>query len=156
MRRAVVLLCVMLGAAAPLAALDAYPKTTLAEDATATWCGYCPDAYAGLDVVHSHYNYGEFLSARYYATSGGLGTPETDAALAYYGINAFPTVVFNGLTKVVGGGAGIATGGPIPLDRRGRLLPAGAGPDRDQLPRPGERRHPGHGHDVLRDRHPRR
>jgi hypothetical protein len=112
MRNAVVLLCLMLGAAAPLAALDAYPKTTLAEDGTATWCGYCPDAYAGLDVVHSHYNYGEFLSARYYATSGGLGTAETDAALAYYGINAFPTVVFNGLTKVVGGGAGIATGGP--------------------------------------------
>jgi hypothetical protein len=102
----------MLGAAAPLAALDAYPKTSLAEDGTATWCGYCPDAYAGLDVVHSQYNYGEFISARYYATSGGLGTAETDAALAYYGINAFPTVVFNGQTMVVGGGAGIATGGP--------------------------------------------
>jgi hypothetical protein len=112
MRNAVVLLCVMLGAAAPLAALDAYPKTSLAEDGTATWCGYCPDAYAGLDVVHSQYSYGEFISARYYATSGGLGTPETDAALAYYGINAFPTVVFNGQTMVVGGGAGIATGGP--------------------------------------------
>jgi hypothetical protein len=110
MRRTVVLLCLMLGAVAPLAALDGYPKTTLAEDGTATWCGYCPDAYAGLDVVHSHYNYGEFLSARYYATSGGLGTPETDAALAYYGINAFPTVIFNGQTWVVGGSAFIATG----------------------------------------------
>ena len=83
MRRALVLVCLMLGAAAPLAALDAYPKTTMAEDATATWCGYCPYAYAGLDVMHSTFDYSEFLSARYYATSGGLGSPETDAAIAY-------------------------------------------------------------------------
>ncbi len=109
MRRVALLLCLMLGVVAPLAALDAYPKTTLAEDATATWCGYCPSAYAGLDVVHSQYNYGEFLSARYYATSGGLGTPETDAAIAYYGITGFPTVVFNGQTKVVGGDAAGST-----------------------------------------------
>jgi len=112
MRRVALLLCLILGVVAPLAALDAYPKTTLAEDGTATWCQYCPQAYAGLDVVHSNYNCGEFLSARYYETSGGLGTAETDAALAYYGIGGFPTVVFNGLIKVVGGGAGIASGGP--------------------------------------------
>ena len=103
MRRTLVLLCLLLGAAAPLAALDAYPKTTLAEDATATWCQYCPSAYAGLEVVHTQYNYREFISARYYASSGSYGSPETDAAIAYYGINSFPTVVFNGQTKVVGG-----------------------------------------------------
>jgi len=103
MRRALVLVCLMLGAAAPLAALDAYPKTTLAEDATATWCQYCPSAYAGLEVVHTQYNYREFISARYYASSGSYGSPETDAAIAYYGITGYPTVVFNGQTKVVGG-----------------------------------------------------
>jgi hypothetical protein len=110
MRRVALLLCVMLGVVAPLAALDAYPKTTLAEDATATWCGYCPYAYAGLEVVHSQYNFREFISARYYASSGSYGSPETDAAIAYYGISGYPTVVFNGQTKVVGGSATTATG----------------------------------------------
>ena len=114
MRNAVVLLCVMLGAAAPLAALDAYPKTTLAEDATATWCGYCPDAYAGLDVVHSSTTTVSSLSARYYATTGGsrhCGDRRRARLLRH---QRFPTVVFNGLTKVGRRGAGIATGGPVP------------------------------------------
>ena len=125
MRRALVLVCLMLGAAAPLAALDAYPKTTMAEDATATWCGYCPYAYAGLDVMHSTFDYSEFLSARYYATSGGLGTPETDAAIAYYGITGYPTVVFNGQAKVVGGSTTTATGATyLPIVKASYFVPA--------------------------------
>jgi hypothetical protein len=110
MKRAVVLVCVLLGGVASVAALDAYPKTTLAEDATATWCGYCPYAYQGLEVVHSTYHYGEFISARYYASSGDYGSPEIDAAIDYYGITGYPTVVFNGQTKVVGGSTTTATG----------------------------------------------
>jgi len=94
--------CPELAAAAPATALDAYPKTTLAEDATATWCGYCPDAYAGLEVVHSAYDYGTFVSARYYDPSGQYGSSETAAAIAYYQVFAFPTVIFNGRAKVVG------------------------------------------------------
>lgn len=65
-----------------LADLDAYPKTTLAEDATATWCTYCPYAYQGLEVVHSNYDWSEFASVRYYASSGSYGSPEIDAAIA--------------------------------------------------------------------------
>jgi len=125
MRRTLVLLCLLLGAAAPLAALDAYPKTTLAEDATATWCGYCPYAYAGLEVVHDTYHYGEFLSARYYASSGSYGSPETDAAIAYYGITGYPTVVFNGQTKVVGGSPTTATGATyLPIVKSAYFQPA--------------------------------
>jgi len=90
------------GATSPAAALDAYPKTALAEDATATWCGSCPDSYEGLEAVHATHHYGEFISARYYATSGELGTPETEAAIRYYGVFAFPTVIFDGRAKVVG------------------------------------------------------
>jgi hypothetical protein len=92
--------------------LDAYPKTTLAELATATWCGYCPDAYQGLEIVHSVYDYSEFISARYYASSGSYGTAETDAAIAYYNITGYPTAIINGTERFVGGGAGIATGLP--------------------------------------------
>jgi len=89
-------------AAVPTAALDAYPKTTLAEDATATWCGSCPDSYEGLEAVHAAFHRGEFVSARYYSTSGELGTPETEAAIHGYGVLAFPTVIFNGRSRVVG------------------------------------------------------
>jgi hypothetical protein len=125
MRRTLVILCLLLGAAAPLAALDAYPKTTLAEDATATWCGYCPYAYAGLEVVHDTYHYGEFLSARYYASSGSYGSLETDAAIAYYGISGYPTVVFNGQTKVVGGSTTTATGATyLPIVKAAYFQPA--------------------------------
>ena len=88
--------------AAPATALDAFPKTTLAEDATATWCGYCPDAYAGLEVVHFAYDYGTFVSARYYDPSGQYGSSETAAAIAYYQVFALPTVILNGRAKVVG------------------------------------------------------
>ena len=125
MRRAVVLLIVMLGAAASVAALDAYPKTTLAEDATATWCGYCPNAYAGLEVVHSQYDYGQFISARYYASSGSYGSPEIDAAIAYYGVSGYPTVIFNGQTMVVGAGAITATGASyLPIVEAASFQPA--------------------------------
>ena len=89
-----------------------YPMTTIAEDFTATWCGFCPDAYAALDTVHAHYDFTEFLSARYYNSSsnGGYATEETDARANFYGVTAFPTVVFNGLLSQVGGGTTVATG----------------------------------------------
>jgi hypothetical protein len=128
MRNAVVLLCVMLGAAAPLAALDAFPKTTLAEDATSTGCPYCPDAYDGLEVVHSAYNYGEFVSARYYSSAINgqyYYTPETMAAIAYYDIGSYPTVVFNGQTMVVGGGDAVASGAAyLPIVQAASFEPA--------------------------------
>ena len=130
MRRVVLLVCVtvMLAGASSVAALDAYPKTTLAEDATSTGCPYCPDAYDGLEVIHSSYDYGEFVSARYYSTAINgqyYHTPETIAAIAYYGISSYPTVVFNGLTKVVGGGDAVASGAAyLPILQAASLEPA--------------------------------
>ena len=95
------------------AQLDYYPRTTLAEDITATWCGYCPDVYAGLDVAHGIFDWSEFVSVRYYATSGDYGTPEIDNAINYYGVDSYPTTVFNGEQIVVGGGDAMATGLPF-------------------------------------------
>ena len=114
MRHAIALTLIMFGITAAALALDGYPTTSLAEDATATWCPYCPEAYAGLDVVHSRYDATEFISARYYSSSSGgdLATPETDAAIAYYGITGFPTVMINGTERFVGGDETIASGGP--------------------------------------------
>ena len=87
-----------------------YPRGVMAEDGTATWCTYCPYAYAGLDVMLNTYDATEFNSVRYYATSGGLGSAETDARISYYAIGGFPTVLFDGLNPVVGGSSETATG----------------------------------------------
>ena len=46
-----------------------YPRTVIAEDATATWCVYCPSAYAGLEVMKARYDATEFNSIRYYSSS---------------------------------------------------------------------------------------
>jgi len=96
---------------APVASAQ-YPRGVIAEDGTATWCTYCPDAYAGLDVMMARYNRSEFTSTRLYSSSsgGGLSTAETDARLSYYAITSFPTVVFDGTIKVVGGGTSVASG----------------------------------------------
>lgn len=89
------------------------PQRIMAENATATWCTHCPDVYAGLEVVHSTYDFSEFASVRYYATSGDYGTPETQAAIDYYEITSYPTTVFQGLDEIVGGGTAIESGTPF-------------------------------------------
>ncbi len=86
------------------------PLNVIAEDATATWCGYCPQAYAGLEIMKGSYPVPDFVAVRYYATSGDYGSEETDGRIAYYGITGYPTVVFNGTEKVVGGGDATADG----------------------------------------------
>jgi hypothetical protein len=103
---------VVLGVLALLAsaASGQVPRQVFAEDCTATWCPYCPDAYAGLDTMWAHYDRTEFVSVRYYSTSGGYGTSETDARISYYGVTAYPTVIFDGTIPVVGGGSTVASG----------------------------------------------
>ena len=60
--------------------------------------------------MKQRYDATEFSAVRYYATSGGLGSAETDARIAYYDINGFPTVMFDGTIDIVGGSAETATG----------------------------------------------
>ena len=111
MKKAAIALVVLL-VTTPLFAMDAYPKTSIAEDLTATWCGYCPRAYAGLDIVHGEHDFSQFVSVRYYASSGSYGTPEVEARIQYYANPAsYPTVVINGTTKFVGAAASTATTG---------------------------------------------
>jgi hypothetical protein len=56
-RTALLLLALLLTASAASAQ---FPRGVLAEDGTATWCQYCPDAYAGLEVMKSTYDATEF------------------------------------------------------------------------------------------------
>ncbi|MBD3336470.1 MAG: hypothetical protein GF355_13235, partial [Candidatus Eisenbacteria bacterium] len=111
MRRSAGLILVLAGLLAMAGEAGAqWPMGVIAEDCTATWCGYCPYAYQGLEVMKEKYDSTEFNSIRYYATSGGYGTSETDARIAYYNIGGYPTVIFRGTTVVVGGSPTIATG----------------------------------------------
>ncbi len=106
-----ILLAVLLSALLLVpAAMAQVPRTVIAEDLTATWCVYCPDAYAGLEVMKSRYDANEFTSVRYYDTSGALGNAKTHGRVVYYNVTGFPTVVFDGTTPVVGGGSTVATG----------------------------------------------
>ncbi len=108
MKSILILLVVVLGLAT--LAQAQVPRGVIAEDCTATWCVYCPNAYAGLEVMKDRYDTTEFTSVRYYATSGGLGNTETDGRISYYGVTGFPTVVFDGTIKIVGAGADHAAG----------------------------------------------
>ncbi len=94
---------------------DYYPRTTIAELFTATWCDYCPLAYEGLDSVHTQYDPSEFLSARFYSSSsnGGYSIPEYSDRRNYYNVQYLPTVFFNGSNKFIGGHPVIATGLPF-------------------------------------------
>jgi hypothetical protein len=40
------------------------PKGVICEDATATWCQYCPYAYDGIEVMKSRYDTNEFTPTR--------------------------------------------------------------------------------------------
>jgi len=125
MKNVMLLICVLLSATT-LLALDAYPKTSIAEDATATWCTFCPNAYAGLEIVHGEYDFSQFVSVRYYETSGLYGTAETDARNDFYVVTGYPTVILDGLTHFVGAGATTAaTGEPyLTAVESATLMPA--------------------------------
>jgi len=111
MFRSLILSTVLILFVSVLTALPQFvPSTMLAEDFTASWCQYCPDSYAGLDVLHNQFHNGEFLSLRYYSQSGELSNAEVDSRTAYYNATLFPTVFFNGLNSVTGGGTDIADG----------------------------------------------
>ncbi len=112
MRNLLLLATVLLFSSVMYGVVDYYPMTTIAEDFTATWCTYCPDAYSGLDLMHSQFDHTEFLSARFYNSSSGgeYATEETDARAVFYDVTAFPTVVFNGTKSIVGGGANVENG----------------------------------------------
>ncbi len=107
----ITLLLLLLAMAAGLAAEPLfYPRTQIAEVFCSSGCPGCLDAFAGLDILHAGLNPGEFISTRHYIQSGDLSNPSAEARAAYYGVMSTPTVIFNGINTVNGGGAGIADG----------------------------------------------
>lgn len=92
--------------------IDYCPQNHIAELFTATWCDYCPEAYAGLSIMEEQYTTDEFRSVRLYSSSnnGGYSIPEYLARRNYYGVQYLPTVLINGENMIVGAGEYIITG----------------------------------------------
>jgi len=89
-----------------------YPNGVLAEDITATWCQYCPAAYAGLEANKGWFDRNEFNALRYYANSGSYSCAKAMERIGYYTFGGYPTVIFNGYLQTSGAGDDTATGAP--------------------------------------------
>lgn len=73
------------------------------EDATGTWCGYCPGAANGIEDLIANGNVIGAIAYHSGSTPESLNTPEGEARISYYGITGFPTVKIDGSQEVVGG-----------------------------------------------------
>ena len=109
-----VLSCFLVGALS--FAVESFPRTAVLELKTSTNCGFCPDAYAGIEVVKEHYDFSQFLAIRYHGVFGSGDpylTTETSAMAVYAcGSGGFPSANIQGTHPLVGGGDEIASGGP--------------------------------------------
>jgi len=82
-----------------------YTHTVLAEEASATWCGYCPEV---MTYMHNIYDSG--LYNFYYVTlldPTGTGQTWPSIRISELGITGYPTVVFDGgYMRLIGAGHG--------------------------------------------------
>jgi len=70
------------------------------EKATATWCYYCPGAAKGVqDLLSNNYD----IAVIAYHGSDPYSNMHGDARIGYYAVSGYPTAVFDGVDRVVGG-----------------------------------------------------
>ncbi|MEI6900071.1 MAG: T9SS type A sorting domain-containing protein, partial [Bacteroidota bacterium] len=71
------------------------------EEATGTWCTYCPGASMGIDDLLKN---GYDVAAIAYHQGDNYQTPESQARINFYPIiTGFPTVMFDGILYFIGG-----------------------------------------------------
>jgi len=77
------------------------PRSMVAlEIGTGTWCQFCPGAAMGADDLLEN---GKFVAVIENHNGDAYANNYSNARNTYYGINGYPTAVFDGLLKVVGG-----------------------------------------------------
>ena len=78
-------------------------RVVLAELFTATWCGFCPYATNAINELAEELE-PNLVVLQYHPQSGDpFGNSETDARISYYGVDGFPTMIFDGTLWDVGG-----------------------------------------------------
>ncbi len=80
-------------------------RAVLAEGGTGTWCPHCPEAAQGLDSLR--HVAGDSVAVVEYHYQDAFANAGSSGRLDYYNIDAYPTVVFDGVSRVVGGGSGM-------------------------------------------------
>ncbi|MGQ9582785.1 MAG: tandem-95 repeat protein [Thermoplasmatota archaeon] len=81
-------------------------RTVLGELFTATWCPYCPAAVNAMDKLLDDPAYfpSRLVVIEWHPTNNDIyGTQETDARISYYAVSGFPTGIFDGVARRVGG-----------------------------------------------------
>ncbi|NPD44643.1 T9SS-dependent choice-of-anchor J family protein [Lentimicrobium sp. S6] len=82
--------------------LNAERTLVVCEEATGTWCGYCPGAAMGLDeLVENAWP----VAVIAYHSGDEYETTQGRERLDYYEVSGYPTVVFDGVEQFVGGSA---------------------------------------------------
>lgn len=87
--------------ALPLIAI-AVDRVVVVEVATATWCPPCARSARGLSDLAERYP-GRVLIVEYHS-SDDFSNPSSRARNSYYEVGSIPTVIFDGVEKVVGSG----------------------------------------------------
>ncbi|MBN1424338.1 T9SS type A sorting domain-containing protein [Candidatus Fermentibacteria bacterium] len=76
-------------------------RTVVAEEFTGTWCGWCPSAMEGLYNLEQQV--GERLAVVAYHVSDAFQVPGCVDRKNYYTVTGYPTVMLDGLIRVLGG-----------------------------------------------------
>ncbi|MAE72103.1 MAG: hypothetical protein CME06_16750 [Gemmatimonadetes bacterium] len=85
------------------AAQDIIPRCVAMELVTASWCGYCPQADAAAEQLRVEEGRAGTIFIEYHM-SDALSNADGDARRSYYGNPGTPTMIFGGITKVIGAG----------------------------------------------------
>jgi PKD repeat protein len=91
---------IMLFAIATLIAQQVPRSMVALEIGTGTWCQYCPGAAMGADDLLAN---GKFVAVIENHNGDSYANNYSNARNTYYNITGYPTAVFDGVLKVVGG-----------------------------------------------------
>ncbi len=98
MKKIALLICIITGTLT-----FAAQRVVVCEEFTATWCTYCPGAARALDEIYERSYDSVVVIAYHSSTSDPFYSPEAAARLSYYSVSGYPTTIFDGAKRVVGG-----------------------------------------------------
>lgn len=91
-----------------------HPRLIVAELVTASWSADAAEAYDGIDELLNNYHHGEIVTVRYYTSENGgqYSSPEIDDLIVSYGVEAFPSMIVNGRSRLSGTNVPVSSGLP--------------------------------------------